>query len=137
MTNLYSKIKADQIQARKDREVLKAALLTTLMGEAQKTTAGSGQEPADDQVMALIKKFVKDLKEFIRIKDNPTSRSELEILEAYLPKQLTDEQLKAAVDAILVDCTVEGGKRMGYVMGQLKQQYPDQFDASKVKGLIS
>lgn len=143
--SLYKTLKADQIQARKDRDVLKAALLTTLMGEIQVSATGNGTpdydedgvlKVADDAVLAVIKKFIKNTNEFIRVKDNPTSRQEIEILQAYLPKQLSDEELKVAIGLILADCKLEGGKRMGFVMGQLKQQYPDQFDASKVKGII-
>lgn len=91
--SLYKTLKADQIQARKDRDVLKAALLTTLMGEIQVSATGNGTPDYD-------------------------------------------EELKVAIGLILADCQLEGGKRMGFVMGQLKQQYPDQFDASKVKGII-
>lgn len=137
--SLYKTLKADQVQSRKDRNVLKSALLTTLMGEASKSVAGQGENvvPTDETVLALTKKFIKDAQEFIRIKDNETTRTEIEILRAYLPKQLTDEELKVAVAHALSDCTLEGGKRMGYVMGILKQQYPDQFDASKVKAFLN
>lgn len=143
--SLYKTLKADQIQARKDRDVLKSALLTTLMGEIQVSATGNGTpdydedgvlKVANDAVLAVIKKFIKNTNEFIRVKDNPTSRQEIEILQAYLPKQLSDEELKVAIGLILADCQLEGGKRIGFVMGQLKQQYPDQFDASKVKGII-
>lgn len=143
--SLYKTLKAHQLQARKDKDVLKAALLTTLMGEVQGSSTGNGipeydedgvLKVADESVLSVIKKFIKNTNEFIRVKDNPTSRQEVEILQAYLPKQLSDEELKVAIGFILADCQLEGGKRMGFVMGQLKQQYPDQFDASKVKGII-
>lgn len=143
--SLYKTLKAHQLQARKDKDVLKAALLTTLMGEVQGSSTGNGipeydedgvLKVADESVLSVIKKFIKNTNEFIRVKDNPTSRQEVEILQAYLPKQLSDEELKVAIGLILADCQLEGGKRMGFVMGQLKQQYPDQFDASKVKGII-
>lgn len=144
--SLYKKLKADQVQSRKDRDVLKAALLTTLMGEIQVSATGNGipeyeddgvLKVADESVLSIIKKFIKNTNEFIRVKDNPTSRQEIQILQAYLPKQLTDEELKIAVAYALTDCTAEGGKRMGHVMNVLKQQYPDQFDASKVKAFLS
>ena len=77
--SLYKTLKADQIQARKDRDVLKAALLTTLMGEIQVSATGNGTpdydedgvlKVADDAVLAVIKKFIKNTNEFIRVKDN-------------------------------------------------------------------
>lgn len=145
--SLFKQIKTDQVAARKAKDSVKASLLTTLIGEIQGSVTG-GKAPvayeedgvtlkvADDETLKVIKKFLKNAQETIRLKDNPETRQEIETLDAYLPKQLSDEQLKAAVDSILANCTLEGGKRMGYVMGQLKQQYPDQFDASKVKGMV-
>lgn len=145
--SLFKQIKTDQVDARKAKDSVKASLLTTLIGEIQGSVTG-GKAPvayegdgvtlkvADDETLKVIKKFLKNAQETIRLKDNPQTRQEIETLDAYLPKQLSDEQLQAAVDSILATCTLEGGKRMGYVMGQLKQQYPDQFDASKVKGMM-
>ena len=148
--SLYKKLKADQVQSRKDRDVLKAALLTTLMGEIQVSATGNGTpdydedgvlKVADNAVLAVIKKFIKNTNEFIRVKDNPTSRQEIEILQAYLPKQLEDEVLKALIDAYVIVAKHEGkdsgGALIGFVMKQLKEGYPDQFDASKVKAFLS
>lgn len=147
--SLFKKIKADQLEARKAKDAVKASLLTTLLGEIQGSVTG-GSTPleyeedgtlkvADADVSKLIKKFVKSANETIRLKDNPQTHLELQVLESYLPSQLNDDELKALVASYKLIGQNEGkvgGALIGFVMSQMKEGYLDRFDASKVKGLL-
>ena len=86
-------------------------------------------------ILEKVKAFINGAEESLRM--NPaliTPVLELEYLKALLPQQLSAEKLKEVVDQILstVDASVTGGKLVGVVMGQLKKDYPNQFDATLV-----
>lgn len=144
--SLYQRIKKEQLEARKAKVKTRIDLLTTLLGEIQNSVTGSLSasqfgilNPTDAEVLKVLKKFIKNTKETLTL--NPTNELailELEILESFMPKQLSDYELGIAVGQILsgADSSLSGGKLMGYVMSQLKAQYEGLFDASKVKGLL-
>lgn len=137
--SLFNEIKIQQVEARKARQLVRATLLTTLLGEISTQVAGTSQEPSDEIATAVVKKFVKNTNETIRLKDNEVSREELEILEAFLPKPLTDSELEALVAAYVLAAKSEGktgGALVGSVMKDMKEGYPNRYDAAKVKGFI-
>lgn len=66
--------------------------------------------------------------------------AEISIIEAYLPKQMSDAEIKDAVTALIKETGAAGAKDMGKVMGLLKTRYAGQLDFGKasamVKGLL-
>ena len=67
--------------------------------------------------------------------------SEIKIIDAYLPKQLSDEETKKICKEVIKSVGASTIKDMGKIMGTLKQKYADSIDFSKVnaivKGLLS
>lgn len=128
---LFNQIKSERMQARKDRGnsamQIKASLLTTLLGEIETETKATGiTEVSDSLVMAKCKKFIKGLEEVeknAKVGDVAHSEAliELQILESYLPKQLTEEELAAIIIELDAD-------NMGQVMKHLKENYSGQYD---------
>lgn len=119
---LIDTIKADQRSARMARNAVSANLLTTLLGEVGTVAKNAGREqPTDEEVTALLKKFVKNTQEMIKLADSDTSRAELAILESYLPKQLTTDEIKK----ILITAAVAN---KGAAMKFLKENYNGQYD---------
>lgn len=137
--SLFNEIKTQQVEARKARQTVRATLLTTLLGEISTQVAGTTQEPSDEVSTSVVKKFVKNTNETLRLKDNEVSREELEILESFLPKPLTDVELTALVASYVLIAKSEGktgGALVGSVMKDMKEGYPNRYDAAKVKSLI-
>lgn len=144
--SLYQRIKKEQLDARKAKVKIHIDLLTTLLGEIQSSVTGSLSaaqfgvlNPTDAEVLKVVKKFIKNTKETLALTpSNELATLELEILESFMPKQLSDTELGVVVGQILstADSSLTGGKLMGFVMSQLKAQYEGLFDASKVKGLL-
>lgn len=144
--SLYQRIKKEQLEARKAKVKIHTDLLTTLLGEIQSSVTGSLSaaqfgvlNPTDAEVLKVVKKFIKNTKETLALTpSNGLATLELEILESFMPKQLSDTELGVVVGQILstADSSLTGGKLMGFVMSQLKAQYEGLFDASKVKGLL-
>ena len=113
-----------------------------------KTAEGAGGELTDATATKIIAKMVKQRKESAAIytgqnRDDlaQSELAEVAVLEEYLPKQLTDEELTAAVKAIIEQVGATSMKEMGKVMGVASKQLAGQAEggviSAKVKQLLA
>lgn len=124
---LIDTIKADMITAKKAGQKSKDSLLNTLYAEAVAIGKNAGNRPTTDiEVVKVIKKFINGLEETLKVlpltKQDPFLE-EIDILSAYLPRQLTREQLE---DIISVKHTE--GKNLGEIMKYLKETHDGLYD---------
>lgn len=151
--SLLTQIKADQLQARKDRNADKASLLTTLIGEASIIGKNDGgRETNDQEVINVVKKFIKNNNEVLNALQPGQAdvaiaqhTAENVILSAYLPKQLTEDQLTDVIKSIRAELInerilagqppVANAKDMGKVMGLLKTRFEGAYDGTMASRL--
>jgi uncharacterized protein YqeY len=126
---LLSTIKSDLFSHRKEgTNKLAISLLTTLYSEAANVGLNDGKrESTDPEVSAVLKKFVKNLNECIdagktKGVDISSYEAEKEILEKYIPKQLSP----AEIEAFVIEYVKDGGKPAA--MKALKEKYAGQYD---------
>ena len=128
---LIDDIKRDQLQARMQKDEVRASLLTTLLGEVQ-TASKSGKSLADADVLAVIKKFIKNLESVMEVAPSEKVSREIELLTKYTPAQLSEEQLVL----LLTELKSSGAAgNLGEAMKILKTDHPGRYDgalASKV-----
>ena len=62
--------------------------------------------------------------------------AEINVIETFLPKQMNDDEILAAVKAAVADTGATSMKDMGKIMGILKSKYAGQMDFGKVSGVI-
>lgn len=140
--SLLQQIKTDQINARKARAPLTAQLLTTLIGEAEMVGKNAGnREVTDIEVVSLIKKFIKNISEVLKVVDVNSeawdkATQEQMILEQYLPKQLTADQLRAELVSISTELNAHTLREMGKVMKVLKERFDGQYDGAAASTII-
>lgn len=103
-----------------------------------RTAPGASGELSDDDVIRIVSKMLKQRKEsaaiYVQQKRPELAESELAeatILESYLPKQLSVEEVTAALKAIMEQVGAQGPKDMGKVMGVASKQL-----AGKVEGRV-
>lgn len=153
MTRLIDQIKAEQLAARKDKNALAAALLTTLIGEATAIGKNDGnREVTDSEVVAVVKKFIKGIDETMSAMTNASNNDgsadryvnlmhEKEILNRFLPVQLSELDLQKIVGTLAQALPERNPRQMGVLMKQLKEKHEGQYDgalASKViKAVLS
>ena len=121
---LMEQIKEKQITARKAGHSQDASLLTTLLGEAAMVGKNAGRETTDQEVVAVVKKFIKNAEETIaaltsRNQDATALLAECSVLEQFLPLQLTELALQHLA---------ESQKDMPTFMKHLKENYAGQYD---------
>jgi len=139
--SLLQQIKKDQIHARKE-EPWNAPLLTTLLSEAAMVGKNDGnRESTDEEVIAIVKKFIKGSEELMNAVKDPecipyqTAREEIKILSQYLPVQMTEEEIREAVQLCIATLDELSPQLMGKIMGWLKEKYEGRYDgklASKI-----
>jgi uncharacterized protein YqeY len=139
--SLIAQIKADQLAARKARDADTAALLTTVLGEADTKAKKDGlSEFPDDKTIALVKSFIANQRELITKVEATASiavaaNREIEVLSKYLPVQLTEAQLEDAVKAVIARSPET--PKIGVIMGALKQQLtPGTYDGALLSAVI-
>lgn len=127
---LYETLKKDMLTARKNKESDKSTWISALIGELQR---GGGKEFDDTQVLALLKKNVQTLKENLKVSPNhePTQK-EIEFLSAYLPQQMTDEEIRAAVKALIA----EGADNIKGVMSCMQSRHGGLYDGRAAAAII-
>ena len=101
------------------------------------------KEIDDEDIKKLLKKMIKQRNESIEIytKNNrqdllEVEQKEFDLLSAFLPKQLSEEETKKICLETIKKLGAESIKDMGKVMGELKKQYPDDLDFAKAGPLL-
>lgn len=138
--SLLKQIKDDQLQARFNKDKLRAGLLTTLYSEAATIGKNAGRDTTDEEVVAVIRKFIKNINEMLKVIGDSdlgnASKQERSILENYLPEQISEEQLAETIDILVMGLENKTMKQMGTVMGELNRQYPGQFERAVASKII-
>ncbi len=108
-------------------------------------TGGQGQPgPINDaDAVQLLQKMVKQRRDSIETYNSggrpelaEKEAAEIAVIEEFLPKQMGEADVKAAIAALIKEVGAAGPKDMGKVMGALKQKYAGQMDFGKASGLV-
>ncbi len=131
---LIDKIRDDMHNAKKSRETLKSNLLSTLYAEMF-TQSKSGKPLTEDDCIRIIKKFLKNINDTLALDIPPSAKekysSEKIILEEYLPKQMSNEEIDVTVTKLICE-----GKVMKDIMAYFKENYAGRYDGKTVNEII-
>jgi uncharacterized protein YqeY len=126
---LKSKINEDFMKAFKERNSEVKTLLGTIKGEIQTQEKNNKVENlSDEEVIKILNKFAKNLKENIRLANDEKAKVELEIVESYLPKQLSSEEIQSKVESLVAS----GVKNLGQIMKEFSNLPADKKIVSEM-----
>ncbi|EJC67409.1 GatB/YqeY domain-containing protein [Rhizobium sophorae] len=105
---------------------------------------GTGKEQAsDDEILQILAKMVKQRDESAKIYEENSrpelaakERAEIIVIQDFMPKQLSDSEVRANVSAIIAETGAAGAKDMGKVMAALKERYAGQMDFAKASATV-
>ena len=104
---------------------------------------GSDEGVGDDVVLAIMGKMVKQRQESAKVYEEggrlelaEKELSEVKIIEEFLPRQLSDDEVAAEIDAAIAKVGAESIRDMGKVMGVLKGKFTGQIDFGKAGGMV-
>jgi len=124
-----------------DKETL--AVIRMVKGAIQMEELNTKKELSDEEVISIIAKQIKTRKESIAEFAKASredlinkTQSEIEILEKYLPEQLSDEEVLAIIDNAFNEIKPESMKDMGKLMGYLNPKLKGRCDMGNVSKII-
>lgn len=141
---LEQKIANDYIQAMKERNTIKSAVLSFLRAQLKNVRIDSkAQELSDADVVVVLKKQIKQRQESIvqfekggREDLVQKEKSEMAILQEYLPQQASAEECEAAVRAAIAELGATSMKDMGNVMKAVLAKFEGRADNKVVSDLV-
>jgi uncharacterized protein YqeY len=85
----------------------------------------------DAEIMAILAKMTKQRNESVRAYEE-RERDEIRIIEEFLPRQLAEDEIAAAIDKAIADVGATTIRDMGKIMGKLKERHAGQMDFGAV-----
>ncbi len=106
-------------------------------------TNGQSDGVSDDEILQLLTKMVAQRRESIRLYEQGgridlagREAEEITIIETFLPRQLDDDEVEAAITEVIADVGAKGLKDMGPTMAALKQRYAGRMDFAQAGKLV-
>ena len=106
-------------------------------------TETSREGISDDDVLGLLAKMIKQREESAAAFDTgnrpelaKSEREEVEIIRSFMPKQMSSEESKAAIQTVITETGATSMKDMGKIMAALKERYAGQMDFGKASGMV-
>lgn len=104
---------------------------------------GREEGVSDAEVLQILGKMVKQRQESARAYEEggrlelaEKERAEVSVIEEFLPRQLSEDEVAGAIDKAVADTGAEGIRDMGKVMGELKARYTGQMDFGVVGPMV-
>jgi len=140
---LREQINEDMKAAMKARDAEKLAAIRLLQAALKQKEVDERIEITDDLVLAVIEKMLKQRKDSIEQyttgkRPDLVAREEFEvgILSAYLPAQLSEDEVRAILDAVIVETGATTAKDMGKVMTALRAKVAGRADMGKLSAIV-
>ncbi|MEJ2137849.1 MAG: GatB/YqeY domain-containing protein [Gammaproteobacteria bacterium] len=141
--SLKAQIQSDMKTALKAGEKERLSVIRMLLAAIQSKEIDERAELSDNDVLQVVEKLIKQRKDSARQfadagrSDREAQElAEAEILQAYLPEQLSAAELEALVSDIIAATGAQGMKDMGKVMGQLKEKAQGRADMGTLSALV-
>lgn len=140
---MYDKIKQEIISAMKEKDTLKLQTLRGIKGDADLEHINKGVEINDDLLINVLSRGIKTRKESIEEfkkggRDDLIEKTnkEIELLQSYLPKQLTHDELTKIIDEVFTKVAPKSEKEMGLIMKEVTPLVKGKADMKEVSTLI-
>ena len=130
--------------ARDERRVSTLRLVSAAIKNADIEAQLAGRpELADGDLLGILQKMIKQRQESVALYDAAgrkeladRERAEIDVISAYLPQQMSEPQVKAAIAQAIDQVGAKGIRDMGKVMAALKLGHAGRMDFGKVSGLV-
>ncbi|BEV45071.1 GatB/YqeY domain-containing protein [Afipia carboxidovorans] len=141
--NINTAVK-EAMKAKEERKLSTLRMVNSAIKNADIEARGQGKpQLSDEDILGLLQKMIKQRQESVALYDKggrtelaAQEREEITVISAYLPTQMSDDEVKAAIAAIVTETGASGMKDMGKVIGALKAKYAGQMDFGKASGLV-
>jgi uncharacterized protein len=134
----------EAMKAKDERKLSTLRMVNSTIKNADIEARGQGKPPLSDaELLGVLQKMIKQRLEAIELYDKggraelaAREREEIAVISAYLPKQMSEDDVKAAIAAAITETGAADIKDMGKVINALKAKYAGQMDFGKASGLV-
>ncbi|SHJ79283.1 GatB/YqeY domain-containing protein [Paramaledivibacter caminithermalis] len=141
--SLKDKLMQDLKSAMKEKNKIKKSVITLIRSAIKQYEVDNRTEINDEGIIELIAKQLKQRKDALeefkkgnRLDLVEEAKKEIEILLSYLPKQLSEEEVRTIVKETIEELGVQGPKEMGKVMGVLMPKLKGKADGKLVSKIV-
>ena len=144
MREAFNAALKDAMRAGDKRRVSTVRLITSALKDRDIEARGAGRGPlTDEEILGLLQKMVKQRQESLKIyEDNnredlaAQEREEIAIILGFMPQQMDEAAVAAAIADAVAATGASGMKDMGKVMAALKEKYAGRMDFGKASAAI-
>lgn len=152
---LLEKINADLVATMKDRDPerkeanqAKVVTLRSLLAEIKRFQVDNRRDPSDDEIVAIVQRGIKQFRETLEKAggNNPSGlvredivaqeKARIAVYEAYLPAQMSREEVEAVVKAAVAETGATGPRDMGAVMAVVRPKTQGRADGKLVSEIV-
>ena len=138
MSQLQARLEGDLVAARKAQEKPRVLLLGTVLSEIKNRRIELQRQPSDEEVVEVLQRGIKKRRESIEMYTKGAredlagrEKTEVDALEQYLPEQVGDDEIRAAVSAA-IDA---GAAQIGAVMGKVAPGFKGRAEGSRINAI--
>ena len=139
-----NKALTEAMKAKEERKVSTLRMVNSTLKNADIEARGAGKPPLGDaETLPLLQKMIKQRQESVELYKQGNrpelvkqEEEEIAIISAYLPKQMSDAEVGAAIDAAIKETGASGMKDMGKVIGVLRGKYAGQMDMGRASAMV-
>src|SRR5215510_3527700 len=134
----------DAMKAKDERKLSTLRMMNSTIKNADIEARGQGKPPlSDDDLLGVFQKMIKQRQESVELYEKGNraelaaqEREEIAVIQSYLPKQMSEDEVKAAIASTIKETGAASMKDMGKVVASLKAKYAGQMDFGKASGLV-
>ncbi len=141
--NLKKSLENEMKEALKSKDSLKLQTIRFLLAQIKNKEIDQRRELADEEIYKVIQTLVKQRKESIEFSEKAgrsdlvdKEKAELKILESYLPKMLSEEEILKIIDEVAGEIGASGSKDFGKLMKAVMAKVAGRADGNKVNELV-
>ena len=130
--------------AMKAKDAKRLGTIRLMLADVQKQgIANKNDNLSDDEILAVLARMIKQREDSAAAYDSggrpelaAGERDEITVIREFMPKQMSDEEARAAVKEVIAATGAASPKDMGKVMAALKERYTGAMDFGKASGLV-
>lgn len=133
----------EAMKAKDERKISTLRLVNSTFKNADIEARGSGKTLSDADLLSVLQKMIKQRQESKELYEKggrpelaQQEAEEIAIIQSYLPKQMSDDEMAKAIDDAIKETGAAGMKDMGKVIGVLRGKYAGQMDFGKASGIV-
>jgi uncharacterized protein len=145
---LRTKFQEDLKQALLGKNEIAAATLRLIIAamkdrDIAARSKGNWDGITEEEILSMLQSMIKQRQESIKMYEAGKRQdlvdretAEIRVIEGFLPRQMSDEEIKKVIDQLIQSTGAAGIKDMGKVMAEMKAKFAGQLDFSKASGMV-